>query len=271
MKTCPSCSKELPDYATKCKYCDHSFIEETAPTSPSVSPRSTSTRPCPNCSKEIPVYAETCSYCDFNFTGAPVAPKKPQKSYASCILPIAIMVAILIGTIILTNQNTGQQTTSRPDPTKTTVARSNIAAIPGLSPSDIKVNLEDRGFTCTDAASVTESDGQKSFLWYCDREEDLLAYHVDFSSKSLGEVEYLDASILQFSTPLLEISSPFIEYMATSAFLNNPTLQVEVKNWVSKSLESKKDNEHVATTINGVDLELFGTASALMITIQKSK
>lgn len=268
MKTCPSCSKELPDYATKCKYCDYQL---DAPISPSAAPRSASTRLCPNCSKEIPIYADACSYCDFTFTGAPVAPKKPQKSYASCVLPIAILVAILIGAIILTNQNTGQRTTSRPDPTKTTVARSDIAAIPGLSPSDIKVNLEDRGFTCTDAASVTESDGQRSFLWYCDREEDLLAYHVDFSSKSLGEVEYLDASILQFSTPLLEISSPFIEYMATSAFLNNQTLQVEAKNWVSKSLESKKDNEHVATTINGVDLELFGTSSALMISIQKSK
>jgi hypothetical protein len=271
MKTCPSCSKELPDYATKCKYCDHSFVEEPAAASPSASPQSASTRLCPNCSKEIPIYAEKCSYCDFDFSGAPVAPKKPQKSYASCVLPIAILVAIVIGAIILTKQNAGQQTTPRPDPTKTTGTRSNISVIPGLSPSDIKVNLEDRGFTCTDASSVTESDGQKSYLWYCDRKEDLLEYHVDFSSKSLGEVEYLDASILQFSTPLLEISSPFLEYMATSAFLNSPTLQVEAKNWVSKSLESKKDSEHVATTINGVDLELFGTSSALMITIQKSK
>jgi predicted RNA-binding Zn-ribbon protein involved in translation (DUF1610 family) len=77
MKPCPHCGKSLPDYATKCRYCDTSLAASTVKTGPS----SLEVSQCPSCGAPVdyPAAGQTlhCPYCGNTLV---VPPEQRQQS-----------------------------------------------------------------------------------------------------------------------------------------------------------------------------------------------
>ena len=80
MKTCPSCGKQVPDYATKCKYCD-----EEIPANQPTSGAPNSALICPSCGASFPYTGGSptvsCTYCGNTIIVAsePEARPEPQE------------------------------------------------------------------------------------------------------------------------------------------------------------------------------------------------
>ena len=71
MKQCPQCGKSLPDYATKCRYCDTVLTASTFTTGPS----SLEVSQCPSCGAPVdyPAAGQSfqCPYCGNTLVGPP--------------------------------------------------------------------------------------------------------------------------------------------------------------------------------------------------------
>lgn len=159
---------------------------------------------------------------------------------------------------------TSPSQTSLPSPTPAAAP-----GIPGLTPADLKVNLTDRGFTCTNAKENQVEGLGKWYSWTCDREEgDLVSMHVEIMSRSLSSVDYIDATILQYSDPTDEAASLFLGYIATAAFIGNEEAQTEARSWVEEKL-GQLQGSCMEETIHGIPFSLCGPPTARFIEIGK--
>jgi len=143
------------------------------------------------------------------------------------------------------------------------------AGLPGITPADIKVNLTDRDFTCTNVKETQAEGLGKWYSWYCDREEgSLISMHVEFMSRSLSSVDFIDATILQYSDPTDEVASLFLGYIATIAFIGNEEAQTEARLWVEEKLDQLNEN-CIEEIVHGIPINLCGPPTARFIEIGK--
>ncbi len=125
-----------------------------------------------------------------------------------------------------------------------------------MMPADIKVNLENRAFTCP---SVEEA--MSLYVWTCKKSEDVATLEVMFYSRTLGTVDFIDASVLQSDEPADDLSTAFLGFMATMPFDNaEPDA---AKAWVAKTIPGLKGEGDIReATFGGVPFQLFGIPTA---------
>ena len=93
MKICPTCGKSVPDYATKCKYCDNE-IPDNQPTLG----ESNTALTCPTCGANLPYHGDSpsvsCAYCGNTIMIAREAapssePQEPQVVDGDSSMPLS--------------------------------------------------------------------------------------------------------------------------------------------------------------------------------------
>ena len=194
-------------------------------------------------------------------------------------LPVILLVLAGLSCILFsTYLNKTQNNNVTPQPSKTvsdskevlnpTLTKTPINhSISGLAPADIKVNLENKDFECTNAKTVKIENIPDSFLWYCDREDGSITYNVEFSSYSLKTVDSIDASVTQTLYESTELAEPFLSWFSTVAFLDDSAAQSEIKNWVSSSILNWNGSQKTITK-KGVKFTLSGSEFFMLLTIE---
>jgi len=159
--------------------------------------------------------------------------------------------------------------TNTPKPTNTTepTSTARIPGIPGIMPADVTLNLKQRKFTCTNVKEVQAEGFGTWYLWTCDRDErPVMNMHVEIMSRTISDVDTIEATIIQYYEPNNEIAASFLGYMATFAFIDNSDLQQSTKTWVEQTLPTIQ-KDCVEKTINGIYFKLCGPPTAHWIEI----
>jgi hypothetical protein len=142
-----------------------------------------------------------------------------------------------------------------PSPTPTRI----VGIIPGLIPATVKLNLQDRGFTCTNAQNAKDNSG--SFYWNCQKSDSNSAILVSYYARTLQTVDLIDASITQYVKPDDSVSSSVFGFIATMPY--DGAQPDKARDWVMKTLPTIKiGSDTRTTTIGGVKFELSGISSA---------
>ena len=145
--------------------------------------------------------------------------------------------------------------TEIPSPTKIT------GLLPGLQPADVKVNLEDRQFTCS---SVNQ--GELYFSWICKRTGANYELNVQIYGRTLLTVDYIVAMALQFGDPSDEVAAAFLGFMATMPY--DGAHQEEARAWVEEALPTLRGQGDLRKkTFGGVEYQLFGIPTARTLKI----
>ncbi|WP_322807697.1 hypothetical protein [Thermanaerothrix sp.] len=182
---------------------------------------------------------------------------------------------LLTSTVLTPSQSVSVLLTSAPSPTSSTIflTASTITpsprpvGLPSLQPTDIKVNLTEKGFTCTNAKESQAEGLGKWYVWYCDREvNNLISMHVEFMSYTLTSVDFIDATIIQYSEPQNDIASSFLGYIATFAFIGNEEAQHEARLWVEEKLGQLNEG-CIEEIIRGIPFRLCGPPTGRFIEI----
>jgi hypothetical protein len=127
--------------------------------------------------------------------------------------------------------------TNSPVPSKTrlptlapTLKIEAIGKLSGLSPVDVTVNLEQRGFTCTSV--------DKGVVYYertCKREEpSIYLFYVVVSGREPFIVDFIETSVLQFTNPDVKIASPLMGFMATMPY--DGATPEDARAWVENTM-----------------------------------
>lgn len=141
------------------------------------------------------------------------------------------------------------------EPTSTKVTGS----LPGLMPADVKINLEQRGFTC---GSVEQ--GQNVYIWSCKQETALYTLRVDIYSRTLFTVDLIDSGAIQYGTPDIELAKSFLGFMATMPY--DRAVQKEARTWVENTIPTLKGQGDVREKVfAGVNYRLFGIPTAFTL------
>jgi hypothetical protein len=143
-------------------------------------------------------------------------------------------------------------TSSTPVPIPT----SQPAGLPGLMPADITVNLQQKGFECTNADSI-----DNSFVWACSRQAADVLLRVEIYSNSLLAVDTLDASAIFFGNPDDDLASEFLGFLATLPY--DGAQPDAARQWVESNLPTIREEGDVRdTSFGGVNFRLFGIPTA---------
>jgi hypothetical protein len=135
----------------------------------------------------------------------------------------------------------------------------------------VKVNLEQKNFTCNDVQS-TEDNGVTYYSWTCSRDSAGIYYYVQFTGRTLLSLDTIEATITQ-ATPDQSKSQDFLGYMATFGFIGSSADQQQARAWTESAIPtlSRKTGDSKSTTINNVDLLLYGPQTAVTLVIGNSK
>jgi len=146
-------------------------------------------------------------------------------------------------------------------PTPTAVYK---PGIPELSPVDVKLNLEKRGFTCSDARFVEDPQLGSWYFRTCSRDiTDVGIYlYVEFIGAKLTSVDWIDATITQVE-PSQEVTASYLGFIATLAFIGNAEKQEVVKQWVIDNITNSESRPE--TTIDGICFRLYGPPTAITL------
>ena len=136
-----------------------------------------------------------------------------------------------------------------PRPTATEEA---TALLPGLMPADVTVNLEQRGFTCG-----TVDQGQLYYIRSCDLDTADYSLHVEIYGRELLSVDFIDSTVLQYTSPDYEFAASFLGFMATMPY--DGAVQEEARNWVESTISTiKVQGDMAEKTFAGVTYRLKG-------------
>jgi len=156
--------------------------------------------------------------------------------------------------------------TNTPSATDTAVVTPIVGILPGLQPADVKINLEDRQFTCDLIFGPTDSDPY--YKWECRSESANYVMLVEIWSKSLFTVDLIQSSIVQFGTPDDELAANFLGFMATMPF--DGADPQSARNWVEVTLPTITTSGDVRNaTFGGVNFRLYGIPSARFLEFGK--
>lgn len=133
-------------------------------------------------------------------------------------------------------------------------------AIPGLSPVDVYLSLEQKGF------AVNRSGGGKNgMLWTCKSKDYGIDYEVAIFSHSTDDVETVNASVMvDVTKKQIKAARQFLSYIASLPYANaNPQ---KAKAWVEQNF----DKDKAGVVIGGVKFTIFAPSKmARMLLVEK--
>ena len=194
-------------------------------------------------------------------------PKSNIKSVALVITIFFICVCCVIlripsppkSSIKPTSTRVVIENTHTPIPQNTSTPQSLPAAIPGLQPADVTVNLEERDFTCSEV-----EQGQIYYTRTCKREEEnIVSMIVVIYGSELFTVDLIETTVFQFVNPLTEMAAPLLGFMATMPYTN--AVPEDARAWVETELKIYKDLTDVTNDFAGVPYHLYGPLTAITL------
>jgi hypothetical protein len=144
-----------------------------------------------------------------------------------------------------------QKSKSKPEP-----AQRNI---PGLTPQDVYLNLENRGFKCSEPQLMGPEDDVR---WTCERQEAKGEYSVEINSKDANSVRLIEAKVISYEPARADpLAQDFLGYVARVPY--EGAQPEEAKAWVEHNVGSKASAE-----FGGVSYTLGGKAGRRFLEIE---
>ena len=132
--------------------------------------------------------------------------------------------------------------------------------IPGLTPQDVYLDLENRGFTCSEPELMEPEDEVR---WTCERQEAKGRYLVEITSKDANSVRLLKAWVISHERARADaLAGDFLGYIARVPY--EGAQPEEAKAWVEQNVGSKASAE-----FGGVSYTLGGKAGRRFLELEK--
>jgi hypothetical protein len=112
--------------------------------------------------------------------------------------------------------------------------------IPGLTPQDVYVNLENRGFKCSEPELM---GADNEVRWTCEKQEAQGEYLVEIYSKDANSVRLVEAWVISHDDPARAdaLAQDFLGYVARAPY--EGAQPQEAKAWVEQHVGSKASAE----------------------------
>ena len=156
----------------------------------------------------------------------------------------------------------GDESTSSSPQTVTSEDHADIPCIPGLSPTDVYLNLEKEGFK-----TERTLDSENGNLWISKRSANGIKYKVDmFSYSTKNVVSIISTAMIDVNEKDIVASKQFFQFISTLPYDNaNPKLAAS---WVDKNFNNNK----ATTTIGGVTFTMLApTQFVRMLLVEVSQ
>jgi hypothetical protein len=132
--------------------------------------------------------------------------------------------------------------------------------IPGLTPQDVYLNLENKGFKCSEPELMGPEDDVR---WTCERHEAKGEYMVEINSKDANSVRLLKAWVISHEPARTDaLAGDFLGYVARVPY--EGAQPDEAKEWVEQSVGRKASAE-----FGGVFYTLGTKAGRRFLELQK--
>jgi len=199
-------------------------------------------------------------YCLFSILIAILSPSSSTSIATTTSVSIETAIStetkialIRTNTAITLPSNTISAPSDTPEPTEVS------ALFPGLQSSDVIVNLEQHGMTCT-----SPEQGDLYIVRTCKKETAVYSFIVDVYGRELFSVDLIESTVLQYSNPTNEIAMPFLGFMATMPY--DGAVQDEARKWVEDTIPMLKGQGDVReTNFAGVKYRLYGIPTAITL------
>jgi len=169
-----------------------------------------------------------------------------------CVLPIAILNPST-QTILPTTIPPASQPTKTPEPTATP---KEPALLPGLSPVDVTVSLEQRRLACN------TDQGELYYTRTCKKEEAGASVIVVVYGRELFTVDLIETTVFQPIDPGTDLAASFLGFIATMPY--DGATPEEARAWVESNVSAGIEAE---TTFAGARYRLSGPPSAITLEI----
>src|SRR5215217_7037154 len=132
--------------------------------------------------------------------------------------------------------------------------------IPGLTPQDVYLSLENRGFTCSEPEVMGHENDVR---WTCERQEAKGRYLVEINSKDANSVRLLKAWVIADDPARADaLAQDFLGYIARVPY--EGAQPEEAKAWVEHSVGSK-----ASAKFGGVSYTLAAKAGRRFLGLEK--
>jgi hypothetical protein len=132
--------------------------------------------------------------------------------------------------------------------------------IPGLTPQDVYLSLENRGFTCSEPVVMGHENDVR---WTCERQEAKGRYLVEINSKDANSVRFLKAWVIADDPVRADaLAQDFLGYIARVPYAG--AQPEEAKAWVEQSVGSK-----ASAKFGGVSYTLAAKAGRRFLGLEK--
>jgi hypothetical protein len=134
--------------------------------------------------------------------------------------------------------------------------------IPGLTPQDVYLNLENRGFKCSEPKLMGH---QNEVRWTCEKQEAQGEYLVKIDSSDANSVRLVEARVISHDPARADaLAQDFLGYVARAPY-EGAQLE-EAKAWVEQNVGSK-----VSAEFGGVSYTLGAKAGRRFLELEQNR
>jgi hypothetical protein len=134
--------------------------------------------------------------------------------------------------------------------------------IPGLTPQDVYLNLENKGFKCSEPELMGPDNEVR---WTCEKKEANSEYLVEIDSSDANSVRLVEAWVVSSDPARADaLAQDFLGYVATVPY--EGAQPEEAKAWVEQNVGSKASAE-----FGGVSYTLGGKADRRFLKLEKQE
>jgi hypothetical protein len=134
--------------------------------------------------------------------------------------------------------------------------------IPGLTPQDVYLNLENRGFKCSEPKLMGH---QNEVRWTCEKQKTHGEYSVEINSSDANSVRLIEAWVISNEPARADaLAQDFLGYVARVPY--EGAQPEEAKAWVKQNVGSK-----VSAEFGGVSYTLGGKAGRRFLELEQNR
>jgi hypothetical protein len=160
------------------------------------------------------------------------------------------------------HKKSGPKRESKPEPKRESKPepKPEPSNIPGLTPQDVYLDLENREFTCSEPELMQPEDEVR---WTCERQGTKGRYLVEISSKDANSVRLIKAWVISHERARADaLAGDFLGYVATVPY--EGAQPEKAKAWVEQNVGSK-----ASAKFGGVSYTLGGKADRRFLELEK--